>query len=110
MDADIRTQPHVVEIVDQVLHITIDYNRHFYALQHDWAQSIIDTNPGPFRQVRIDMSKCLLVDSSFYAGLMQLHFAYNGDGYHALVLEGPSERLIANLKTLHLFPYFTLES
>src|SRR4051812_27402176 len=78
-------------------------------LHQDWAQSILTMYPGPFTTVRIELSKCGLVSSTFFAGLVQLHFALNADGTKPLVLVKPDPRLVRNLTMLQLNTLFSIE-
>ena len=90
------------------LTVTIHREFDFSNLHQDWAHSIVSQHPGPFAAVHLDMSRCGRISSTFYAGLMQLHFAYTAKGAKKLVLEQPDPRLVANLKVLHLEGFFTI--
>jgi hypothetical protein len=92
-----------------VLTIIIEKEFDFGSLHQDWAVSILSQHPGPFAEVKLDMSKCGPVSSTFYAGLMQLNFSYNASGKNPLKLVRPDPRMMANLKILHLEKYFVLE-
>lgn len=95
---------------DGVLDIVIEREFDFGSLHQDWAVTILTMHPGPFTRVRMDMTKCGRVSSTFYAGLMQLHFAYNASGASPITLVKPDPRMVTNLKILHLEPYFVVES
>jgi hypothetical protein len=103
-------RPFTASSKDGVLTIVIEREFDFGSLHQDWAVSILSQYPGPFRTVRMDMTKCGRVSSTFYAGLMQLHFAYNASGQSPIVLVKPDPRMVANLKILHLQSYFTVEA
>jgi hypothetical protein len=103
-------RPFTTSTKDGVLTIVIEREFDFGSLHQDWAVSILSQHPGPFCQVRMDMSRCGRVSSTFYAGLMQLHFAYNASGQSPIVLTKPDPRMVANLKILHLQSYFIIES
>lgn len=78
-------------------------------LHRDWAPNIIARYPGPHPQVRIELSRCGSVSSTFFAGLIQLHHAYNKGGTTPLVLVKPDPRLVRNLAVLHFESLFTIE-
>jgi hypothetical protein len=94
---------------DNVLNIFIEKEFDFGSLHQDWAHFILARHPGPFAGVFLDLSKCGRVSSTFYAGLMQLHFSYNADGARPLILHKPDPRMLTNLKVLHLEKYFIFE-
>ena len=106
-ESDLR--PYSSEIVDGALHIVIEREFDFGNLHQDWAVSILSRHPGPFSKVKMDMAKCARVSSTFYAGLMQLHFTYNRQGNNPIVLSKLDPRIVANLKVLHLESYFSIE-
>lgn len=110
MGSETSLRPFTAKAKDGVLTIVIEREFDFGSLHQDWAVSILTLNPGPFKEVRMDMSKCGRVSSTFYAGLMQLHFAYNASGAHPLILVKPDPRMVANLKILHLEGYFRVEA
>lgn len=97
---------YTAQAAEGTLSITIEKEFDFGALSQDWAHSIITQHPGPFKEVRIDMSKCARVSSTFYAGLMQMHGIYTSKGARPLVLVKPDRRMMANLKILHLDQFF----
>jgi anti-anti-sigma regulatory factor len=82
----------------------------FGQLHQDWAQSITVQSPGPYPQVRIDLSRCGMVSSTFFAGLIQLHQTYNPDGKKPLVLVKPDPRLVRNLVMLRFDKLFVIEA
>jgi len=92
------------------LTITIRKEFDFGSLHQDWAQSISAQYPGPFKQVRVDLSLCGLVSSTFFAGVVQLHHAFNPTGKTPLVLARPDPRLVRNLTMLRLDKLFVIES
>jgi hypothetical protein len=107
---EIRQQPKAFStaVSDGTLTVTIHKEFDFGNLHQDWAHTIVTQHPGPFAQVQLDMSLCGRISSTFYAGLMQLHFHYTGKGSKPLVLMRPDPRMIANLKVLHLEQFFTI--
>jgi hypothetical protein len=106
VDSNLELRAFTSRATDGILAITIEREFDFGNLHQDWAQSIITRHPGPFQEVRVDMTKCGRVSSTFYAGLMQLHFAFNTSGTRPLVLIKPDPRMLANLRILHLEQYF----
>jgi anti-anti-sigma regulatory factor len=107
-DGDFR--PFTSSTKDGVLTIVIEREFDFGSLHQDWAVSILSTHSGPFTRVLIDMSQCGRVSSTFYAGLIQLHFAYNQSGNNPLTLVKPDPRMLTNLKILRLESYFKIEA
>jgi anti-anti-sigma regulatory factor len=89
--------------------VTIRKEFDFGQLHQDWAQSITVQSPGPYPQVRIDLSRCGMVSSTFFAGLIQLHQVYNAKGTTPLVLVKPDLRLVRNLAMLRFDKLFTIE-
>ena len=106
-ESDLR--PYSSQVTEDVLHIVIEREFDFGNLHQDWAVSILSRHPGPYSKVKMDMAKCARVSSTFYAGLMQLHFTYNKQGNNPIILSKVDSRIVANLKVLHLEPYFTIE-
>lgn len=109
MGSDTGLRPFTAQAKDGVLEIVIEREFDFGNLHQDWAFSILSQHPGPFTQVRMDMSKCGRVSSTFYAGLMHLHFAYNPKGTSPITLVKPDPPMVANLKILHLETHFGVE-
>lgn len=107
-ETDLR--PFTSSAKDGVLTIVIEREFDFGSLHQDWAVSILSRHPGPFTKVLMDMTKCGRVSSTFYAGLMQLHFAYNTSGNSPITLIKPDPRMLTNLKILHLEPYFVIQA
>mgnify|MGYP002336241077 CR=1 FL=1 len=93
-----------------VLIIKVRKEFDFGSLHQDWAQSIVAQHPGPYREVRLDLSQCGLVSSTFFAGAVQLHHAYNPTGSTPLVLAHPDPRLVRNLAMLRLDKLFVIEN
>lgn len=93
-----------------VLTITIRKEFDFGNLHQDWAHALTISFPGPFREVRIDMAACGLVSSTFFAGMVQLHHLYTGNGCQTLRLIKPDPRMVRNLKMLRLDKLFEIES
>ncbi len=109
MGSETDLRPFSSAAKDGQLNIVIEREFDFGSLHQDWAVSILSRHPGPFTKVQMDMTKCGRVSSTFYAGLMQLHFAFNSSGSRPIVLIKPDPRMVANLKILHLDPYFVIE-
>lgn len=80
----------------------------FGSLHQDWAQSIAIQYPGPYKQIRMDLSQCGLVSSTFFAGAVQLHHAFAKSGA-TVVLVKPDPRLVRNLVMLRLDKLFVIE-
>jgi hypothetical protein len=108
--SDTGLRPFTASAKDGVLTIVIEREFDMGSLHQDWAVSILSMHPGPFSKVRMDMTKCGRVSSTFYAGLMQLHFAYNASGQSPITLVKPAASMVANLKILHLQSYFVIEA
>jgi len=91
--------------------LTIAINKEFDSgnLHQDWAQSIVTLHPGPFTSVRIDLSRCGSVSSTFFAGLVELYLALNPGGTQRVVLVDPDPRLLKNLNLLNLDTFFEIE-
>ena len=104
-----QLKPFDVTSKDNVLTITIRKEFDFGSLHQDWSHVIITMNPGPFAQVKLDMSLCGLVSSTFFAGLMQLHFHYNVDGAHPVELVHPDPRAVRNLQIMRMDGLFGIE-
>lgn len=92
--------------------LTLCINRNFDSgmLQQDWASKHLARFPGPYRAVRIDLSAAPRLSSLFFAGLMQLHFAYTGQGLARLTLVKTDPRTATNLKVLRLDQHFGFET
>ena len=91
--------------------LVINLHRDFDAngRDHDWAQTIAGRFPGPYAQVRVDLSLLgARVNSSFFSGLYRLHQAYGGNGRSPVLLVGAHERAVQGLEILALRPLFTL--
>jgi len=103
-------RPYVSKAEGDLLTITIRKEFDFGNLHQDWAQSVLTQHPGPFREVRLDLSACGLVSSTFFAGLIQLHHAYTSKGAQPLVLDRVDARVVRNLTMLHLAGMFTIKA
>ena len=92
--------------------LTIAINKEFDSgnLHQDWAQSIATLHPGPFTSIRIDLSRCGSVSSTFFAGLVELYLVLNPGGTQRVVLLNPDPRLVKNLKVLALDTFFEVEN
>jgi hypothetical protein len=102
-------KPYDVLSKDGQLTVTIRKEFDFGSLHQDWAHAILTLNPGPFEVVRIDMANCGLVSSTFFAGLMQLHFYYTGTGTRPLHLVKPDPRVVRNLGIMKMQTLFVIE-
>lgn len=104
-------QPHAYDAsaTGDVLTITIRKEFDFGNLHQDWAHMLTLNFPGPYRHVRIDLTICGLVSSTFFAGLVQLHHLYTNNGCQALHLIKPDPRMVRNLQMLRLDKLFVIE-
>lgn len=102
-------KPYDVLSKDVQLTITIRKEFDFGSLHQDWAHAILTLNPGPFQTVRIDMGNCGLVSSTFFAGLMQLHFHYTRIGSRPLHLVKPDPRVVRNLGIMKMQTLFVID-
>ncbi len=91
------------------LNITINKDFDFGQLHQDWAQSIVTMYPGPYSQVRVDLSHCNRVSSTFFAGLVHLNNTYKSSEGKKVVLVKPDPRLLHNLTMLRLNTLFAIE-
>jgi len=89
-------------VAGETLTITIRKEFDFGSLHQDWAHHILRQHPGPFTAVEVDMSHVGLVSSTFFAGLMQLHFSYSIDGSQPVRLVKPDVRVVRNLKIMRM--------
>ena len=103
-----QLKPFDVASKDNVLTITIRKEFDFGSLHQDWSHSIITLNPGPFAQVKLDMAMCGLVSSTFFAGLMQLHFHYTDTGSRPITLVKPDHRVVRNLAVMKMDKMFVI--
>ncbi len=110
MSSDIELKAFSTFVAGAVLNIVFGKELDFGSLHQDWAHFILARHAGPFKGVVIDLSKCGRVSSTFYAGIMQLHFSYNASGESPLKLLHPDPRMLTNLKILHLEKYFVIEA
>lgn len=94
------------EVVGTTLQVAIRREFDSGQMTHDWAFRLLSAHPGPFREVRIDLSRCVRVSSTFFAGMVQLHAAYTSKGAKPLVLIKPDPATVKNLKVLHLDQLF----
>jgi len=76
---------------------------------HDWVRAVIQTHPGPYQQVTLDLSATPRLSSTFFAAMMSLHAAYTGKGLDRLVLKGVDRRTHMNLQLLRLDGFFTFD-
>lgn len=101
-----QLKPYELSVADQCLTITIRKEFDFGSLHQDWSHAIITMHPGPYNQVKLDMSQCGLVSSTFFAGLMQMHFHYTNSGSRPLTLFKPDPRVVRNLGIMHMQALF----
>ena len=94
---------------DSELTIVIRKEFDFGSLHQDWAYAVITLHPGPYTVVQLDMRQCGLVSSTFFAGLMQLHFHYTGSGAGPLRLLQPDPRVVRNLTIMRMQNLFVIE-
>ena len=103
-----QLKPFDIMSKDNILTITIRKEFDLGALHQDWSHTIITMNPGPFAQVKLDMTLCGLVSSTFFAGLMQLHFHYSGTGTGPITLIMPDLRVVRNLAVMKMDKLFVI--
>jgi anti-anti-sigma regulatory factor len=78
------------------------------SLHQDWAHSIITAHPGPFDDVSLDLSSTGLLSSTFFAGLIKLHFHYTQHGVAKIRLIKPDPRMLRNLAMLRMDQLFAV--
>jgi hypothetical protein len=71
-----------------------------------WAPSVLKLHPGPFSAVRIDLSRCGLLTSSFISQIYQLQQAYVAGGPVTLVQ--PDPRFLRVLEAVGIRNLFTI--
>jgi anti-anti-sigma regulatory factor len=71
-----------------------------------WAPSVLKQHPGPFAGVRIDLSRCGLLTSSFISQIYQLQQAYAAGGPVTLV--EPDPRFVRVLEAVGIRNLFTI--
>lgn len=98
-----------VVLAGDTMSIVIRKEFDFGSLHQDWAHHIIVQHPGPYRQVSVDMSHVGLVSSTFFAGLMQLHFHYTANGSEPVLLVKPDARVLRNLKVMRMDTLVTVD-
>ncbi len=99
-------RPYEVTAVGASLMIVIRKEFDFSNLHQDWAASIRAAHPGPFAEVRVDLSRTGLVSSTFLAGMLQLQQHYQGLGPVRMILEQPDPRVVRTLGMMHLDQLF----
>jgi hypothetical protein len=104
------TQPQAftTSVQDDILTVTLHRDFDSARLNQDWGQFVVARHPGPFAQVRLDLSSCGRLNSTFIAGLIRLYAAYATKGVERMVLISPDKRLLANLKMLRFEQYFVV--
>ncbi|MBA2480541.1 MAG: STAS domain-containing protein [Planctomycetes bacterium] len=108
MDTPDILRAYDVQIDGQRLVITIRKEFDFGNLHQDWAHAITVQHPGPFTEVVVDLSRCGIVSSTFFAGLMQLHNFYKKADGKPLVLAKPDNRVLRTLTMMRLDQLFTI--
>ncbi len=98
-----------VETIGSVLRVSVRKEFDFGVLAQDWAHALTVTCNAAYTEVRFDLSRCGLVSSTFFAGLVQIHQHYTAQGVERVVLEKPDPRLVKNLKVLRLDSLFIIE-
>lgn len=71
-----------------------------------WAPALLKQFPGPFRGVRIDLSRCGLLTSSFISQIYQLQQAYAGNG--PVTLDQPDPRFVRVLEAVGIRNLFAV--
>jgi hypothetical protein len=92
--------------------ITISIHKDFDlgALKQNWASDISTRHPGPYAALRIDLSRCGLVSSTFFAGIVLLYYAFKAKGTTQFILVKPDSRLLRNMAMLKLNSLFSVEA
>ena len=103
-----QLRPFDVVALNGLLTITIRKEFDFGSLHQDWAHTVITLHPGPYAHVRLDMALCGLVSSTFFAGVMQLHFHYTASGSAPITLDRPDPRVVRNLQAMRMQDFFVI--
>jgi hypothetical protein len=74
-------------------------------IHHAWAPDIIASYPGPYRELRFDLSRCGLLTSGFISQIFQLQEAFKRGGASA-VLDRPDPRFVKVLETVGIRSLF----
>lgn len=98
-----------VNLSGETLTVVIRKEFDFGSLHQDWAHHIIRQHGGPFTTVAVDMGHVGLVSSTFFAGLMQLHFHYTRSGSQPILLVKPDVRVVRNLKIMRMDTLVTID-
>ena len=101
-----QRRPLETAVVGDALVITILREFDSGNSHQDWAHGVQVMHPGPFARVRIDLSQCGLLSSTFFAGLIQFHQYYGAQGIPPITLHKPDPRVVRNLKALRLDALF----
>ncbi len=73
-----------------------------------WAPALLKQFPGPFTGVRIDLSRCGLLTSSFISQIYQLQQAYAQQGM--VTLDQPDPRFVRVLEAVGIRHLFTVSA
>ncbi len=109
MDTPDILRAYDVQVDGPRLLITIRKEFDFGNLHQDWAHAVTVQHPGPFSEVIIDLARCGIVSSTFFAGLMQLHNFYKKADGKPLVLAKPDNRVLRTLTMMRLDQLFTIQ-
>ncbi|MCS6969553.1 MAG: STAS domain-containing protein [Planctomycetota bacterium] len=88
------------------LHIVVSKDFDAGAAHREWAPQLLADFPGPYTAIIVDCSRCGLLSSTFFAGLMQLYHEYSARGARRFVLHHPDPRVVRNLSILRLHNLF----
>jgi hypothetical protein len=97
-----------VRVDKEVLVIDLRSGFDFGGLHAHWAQNFIVLHPGPFREIRFDLSRCVDISSTLFAGLLQLQQHYSAQKTESFVLLNPGTRVLKNLNMLRVDKMFII--
>ncbi len=100
--------PYDLSIDETTLLVTIRREFDTGSLHQDWAHSIVTAHPGPFTAVVLDLSSTGLLLSTFFAGLIKLHFHYTQHGVAKIRVLKPDLRMVRNLSMLRMDQLFDI--
>jgi len=109
-DASTHSVPYSCTVADGALTIVILPEFDLTTLYQDWTRDLLASQPGPWREVRIDLSRRGPMPSIFFAGLLQLHATWTRGGAAALVLHHPDPNVIQGLERMRLAQLFRIEA
>lgn len=95
-----------VSVLDGNLIITVPRGLDLDKSHAAWAPALLKQYPGPFSGVRIDLSRCGLLTSSFISQIYQIQQAFAGAG--AVTLVEPDPRFLRVLEAVGIKQLFTV--